>query len=248
MSRFLILGAILFAVIITLVLYFSLRSPIRTEQPSSSTQEIAVQDLRTPSQYSKMSVPEAVSAIRSLPNAILRRDGLVQAAQQRSEVETLLLADAFLSDPDPTVIIQAIQIVPSAPPIAKPMSDGKKLKPAVTQRASPILSPLLKAWDANRLRPDGYGPSIIQEIIKAIGRQGDRVAVDPLLVQFAKHEDLSLDTDIVTSLGQIADPQARDSILAWRAKLLANKPTVAIALGPWQAAVDAANTALLLIP
>ncbi len=128
--------------------------------------------------------------------------------------------------------------------------------PTVRQRAALALGllgrreaapGLIAALEANRDRPDGYGPVICREIVRSLGRLEDRRAVDALIAEMGRQRDLSYLNDVVRSLGSIGDPRAAGIIgehLAW---LEGHKPDEPIARFPWQEAVDAAREALRLL-
>jgi len=125
--------------------------------------------------------------------------------------------------------------------------------PTVRQRAALALGllgsaesgpKLLAALTANRVRPDGYGLVICQEIVRSLGRLKDRGAVDALIAEMGLKQDLSYKNDVVRSLGSIGDPRAADVIRTHLAWLEGHKPTEKIQQFPWQEAVNIAKEAL----
>ncbi|MHC4915874.1 MAG: HEAT repeat domain-containing protein, partial [Planctomycetota bacterium] len=111
-------------------------------------------------------------------------------------------------------------------------------------RAGGAVSGLVAALAANRGRIDGYGPQIRTEIVRTLGRIGDRSAVPHLVAELGLKEDLSYKNVVVEVLGVLGDARAAGPIREHLAELERNKPSEKIALFPWQEAVEKAREAL----
>jgi HEAT repeat protein len=168
-----------------------------------------------------------IEQYRRQSNAILRREAL-KTWHREGRSAALEVATAAVLDPDPTVVLQALQILESA---------GRR-------DSTPVLAQVL---EQNLRRPDGYGLVIRQEAIRALGRCGDH-SVTPLLTrELEKHSDLGYDTTLVAALGQVGDRSALATLEQHLRRLEERRPSEAIALEPWKQAVQTAQLAIQTI-
>jgi hypothetical protein len=168
-------------------------------------------------------VRKRILAFDAESNAILRRERLA-ALERDGDAGLPAITVHALADRDPTVVIQSAQVLQRRP--------GRDRAPL-----------LLAALQANRRRPDGYGMPIRIQVLGALGACGDGSAVDAVVAELERHEDLSVDNAAAAALGAIGDPRAADALDRHLARLEGFKPTEAIALGPWRDAIRIAREA-----
>ena len=105
---------------------------------------------------------------------------------------------------------------------------------------------LLASLEANRSRPDGYGPVVRFAIVEALRALSDAAAVPALCTELgrsASEEDRFLQL-VAETLGDLGDARALPALRARLAELDAARPTDAVATFPWQQQVDAVNAAI----
>ena len=145
---------------------------------------------------------------RGEPNAILRREALRRWDAERqpglSEVARVAAADA-----DPTVIVQALEI----------------LERLADRDAAPLL---LRILEENRDRPDGYGMPIRAAAIRALGACGDIGSIPALVKELERHEDLSHDNAVVQALARIGHASALTALDGQLGYLAKFNPTESI--------------------
>jgi len=154
---------------------------------------------------------------RQEPNAILRREAL-QKWGEGKQAGVMDVATAAVTDSDPTVILQALNILARL---------GDK-------NSVPLL---LLVLQENHGRPDGYGMPIREAAIRALGQLGEGSTVTVLVRELNRHEDLSYDNNIVEALGQIGDASALEPLNRQIARLENFKPVESIALEPLKQAL-----------
>lgn len=185
-----------------------------------------VRDIAADAPESRMGPPvkgetgSLMELYRGQPNAILRREALKKwAVEDRPGAPEA--AEFAVRDADPTVILQALEILGSR-----------------GQRSS--MSVLACVLQDNVRRPDGYGPAICEAAVLALGQCGDSSVASVLIKELERHDDLSYDTAVVKSLGMIGDHSALDALDRHIHRMETLKPTEAIALEPWRQAMAAA--------
>jgi HEAT repeat protein len=164
-----------------------------------------------------------VQELRAERNDVLRRE-LLARWNRENRPGTEAAAEWALSDPDPTVILQAIEI----------------LKNRKTRSAAPAM---MRVIEQNRRRPDGYGTAIREAAATALGACGNAAAVPLLLKELEGHDDLSYDVAVVKALGDIGEIAALPAVESQLRRLETLKPTEALALGPWRQAMETAQAA-----
>ena len=157
-------------------------------------------------------------------NPVFRRECIRELAHRKelSVEEDLIRA---LEDPDSTVKCAAVQALGE-------IGDGAAVKP------------ILDTMDACRKLPDGYGPVVIRECVRTLGRIGDQSAVHALLAELNRPNNLSLYNDVCLSLAEIGDSAALKPIEDHIVRLMEHEPAESIAYVPWQEAVNAAKVAM----
>jgi HEAT repeat protein len=170
---------------------------------------------------------DAVPALRAAagdPHPHVRQHALTRLSQSTMPQQELIdLCMAALEDPEPNVATAAAQSL-----------TGRRV---AAER-------LVAAAEAIRRRPDGYGLPILAELIPTFGRSGDPAAVDFLLAELARDDDVAHNSLVITALGAAGDVRARDAVRAYRDDLLGREPTNTFIHGAWQEALDTAQAAL----
>ena len=269
MSRKLLIPIILVAVLglLLVVLKSSHRSTIPASPPPSESQAINPAPAEAPVASSSFTptVPAPEPSVTPSPESLTIQDPLADADQRLR-----LIRQAGLNKTSDAVnpLIQALYdknalLRGEAAEALGRIGNSRALRPLETALEDPdptvrahaasalgylgrseAVPKLVQALEANRNRTDGYGTTVCGEIIRSLGTLRNRSAVDTLVAEMSRQENLSYKNEVVRSLGMIGDPRAASTIRAHLDWLRSHQPTDPIAQFPWQQSWDTATEAL----